>query len=95
MKFFAVALLFASSAMAGQILFCNQQDCSGSCSFQSPAGDGACHQLGGISSAKATQVDGGCSFSVYTDPNCSDFATTVGLDSCVAAPILGSFSYDC
>lgn len=33
--------------------------------------------------------------SVYTDPNCSDFATTVGLDSCVAAPILGSFSYDC
>ncbi|KAH0522947.1 hypothetical protein TsFJ059_006726, partial [Trichoderma semiorbis] len=61
MKFFALGLLFASSAMAGQILFCNQQDCGGSCSFQSPAGDGACHQLGGISSAKATQVDGGCS----------------------------------
>ncbi|KAH0489757.1 hypothetical protein TgHK011_010172 [Trichoderma gracile] len=95
MKFFALGLLFASSAMAGQILFCNQQDCGGSCSFQSPAGNGACIQLGGISSAKATQVDSGCSFSVYTDPNCSDFATTVGLDSCVAAPILGSYSYDC
>ncbi|EGR44659.1 uncharacterized protein TRIREDRAFT_112037 [Trichoderma reesei QM6a] len=80
MKFFALSLLFASSAMAGQILFCNQQDCGGSCSFQSPAGNGACIQLGGISSAKATQVDSGCSF---------------GLDSCVAAPILGSYSYDC
>ncbi|RFU73756.1 hypothetical protein TARUN_8498 [Trichoderma arundinaceum] len=95
MQFLTLSFLFASSAMAGQILFCNQQDCGGSCSFQSPAGNGACIQLGGISSAKATQVDAGCSFSVYTDPNCSDFSTTVGLNSCVAAPILGSYSYDC
>ncbi|KAL7781936.1 hypothetical protein V8C37DRAFT_136287 [Trichoderma ceciliae] len=95
MNFLALAALFASSAMASQILFCNQQNCGGSCSFQSPAGDGRCIQLGGISSAKATQVDIGCSFTVYTDPNCSDFATTVGLGGCVAAPILGSYTYDC
>lgn len=53
--------LLAGLASAGQILFCNTQSCDGSCSFQSPAGNGACNQLGGIQSAKATQVDFGCS----------------------------------
>lgn len=57
----AAVPLLAGVASAGQILFCNTQSCDGSCSFQSPAGNGACIQLGGIQSAKATQVDFGCS----------------------------------
>lgn len=61
MKFFIVTSLLTSSAFAGTIMFCNQQNCAGSCSYQSPAGNGGCIQLGGISSAMATQVDVNCS----------------------------------
>ncbi|PKS05579.1 hypothetical protein jhhlp_008097 [Lomentospora prolificans] len=93
---FAVIPLLASIASAGQILFCDTESCNGSCSFQSPSGNGACIQLGGIRSAKATQVDAGCSFTVYTDANCSNGATAVGLEQCIAfGPGLLSYSYDC
>ncbi|CAI4217715.1 unnamed protein product [Parascedosporium putredinis] len=97
MKFaLTIVPLLAGLASAGQILFCNTERCDGSCSFQSPAGNGACRQLGGIKSAKATQVDAGCSFTVYTDSNCSKQATTVGLNQCVFFGLgLLSYSYDC
>ena len=58
--YFVITLL-SGIASAGQILFCDSQNCDGSCSFQSPAGNGQCIQLGGVGSAKATQVDAGCS----------------------------------
>ena len=61
MKIFALIPVLAGIASAGQILFCNTESCDGSCSFQSPSGNGACIQLGGIKSAKATAVDSGCS----------------------------------
>lgn len=54
--------LFASLATAGQIFFSGQSDCAGDVSNQSPGPEGVdCRQLGGINSAKATQIDDGCS----------------------------------
>ncbi|KAK0636745.1 hypothetical protein B0T17DRAFT_613430 [Bombardia bombarda] len=96
MKFLTIIPFLAALAAAGQIEFCNTQSCDGSCSFQSPSGNGACIELGGIHSAFATQVDEGCSFTVYTDSSCSQQATLVGLDECIAdSANLLSYSYDC
>ena len=54
--------LFATLATAGTIFFTGQGDCTGDGSTQSPGPEGLeCRQLGGINSAKATQIDDGCS----------------------------------
>jgi hypothetical protein len=61
-KLFLIALFGVTYVAAdATILFCNQQDCQGSCSTQTVAGDGACHQLGGIDSASTQSLDAGCS----------------------------------
>ncbi|KAN0078835.1 hypothetical protein V8E54_005348 [Elaphomyces granulatus] len=44
--------------------------------------------------AKAFSVDNGCSFTVYTDPNCPNGATAVDLLDCKPGN-WRSFSYDC
>jgi hypothetical protein len=49
-------------ASAGQIFFASSGSCDGEGSNQSPGTEGiTCRQLGGIGSAKATEVDDGCS----------------------------------
>lgn len=57
----ALAALASSAAADASILFCNQDNCAGSCSTQTVPGDGACRELGGIESAQTQSLDPGCS----------------------------------
>ncbi|KJX93937.1 hypothetical protein TI39_contig4232g00006 [Zymoseptoria brevis] len=82
-------------ASAGQIFFASGGGCDGTGSVQNPGSGGVtCRQLGGIGSAKAQSVDDGCSFTVYTDSNCSNNPTAAGLGQCISGT-MNSYSYDC
>ncbi|BCS29692.1 uncharacterized protein APUU_71262A [Aspergillus puulaauensis] len=87
--------IFAALAAAGTIEFCSDTACGSSCSDQSTSGL-ACRALGGIKSTQATQLDDGCSFTIYTDASCSDNGVAVPLNSCIINNNgFGSYSYDC
>ncbi|OXV12181.1 hypothetical protein Egran_00058 [Elaphomyces granulatus] len=94
---FSSIFLTVSVLANGDILFCADSTCGGGeggCLRPDVPPDGACNQLIIGGSAKAFSVDNDCSFTVYTDPNCSNGATAVGLLDCKPG-LWRSFSYDC
>jgi len=102
---FCTSIIFSSiftvSVLAiGRILFCIDSSCgSGEGGFckgllDIPPGAGDCRQPAAGGSAKVFSVDNGCSFTVYTDPDCSNGATAVDLLDCKPGN-WESFSYDC
>lgn len=91
------ATLFTASVLGtAQIFFASDTSCDGNGYVQWAEGNGACNELDGVYSAKVQAVDSGCSVTIYTDSDCSDYATTSGLGQCWSdGSGLNSFSYDC